>query len=62
LRRNCLLKHVIEGVIVDVTGRRGIRCKELLDDLKENIEYWKLKGEALYICGELALEKVRGLL
>jgi hypothetical protein len=33
--RNCFLKHVIEGKIggrVEATGRRGIRCKELLDD------------------------------
>jgi len=37
-RRNCLLKHVIEGKIegwVEVTGRRGRRRKKLLDDLKE---------------------------
>jgi hypothetical protein len=35
LRRNCLLKHDIEGKI-EGTGRRGIRRKQLLDDLKEN--------------------------
>jgi hypothetical protein len=38
LRRNCLLKHVIEGKIkgrIEVMGRRGRRCKQLLDDLKE---------------------------
>jgi hypothetical protein len=35
LRRNCLLKHVIEGKIEEVTGQRGIRRKQLLDDLKE---------------------------
>ena len=37
LRRNCLLKQVIEGKIegrVEVTGRRGRRRKQLLDDLK----------------------------
>jgi hypothetical protein len=37
LRRNCLLKHVIEGNIkgeIEVTRRRGRRCKKLLDDLK----------------------------
>jgi hypothetical protein len=35
LRTNCLLKHVIEGKIherVEVTGRRGIRSKQLLND------------------------------
>jgi hypothetical protein len=38
LRRNCLLKWVIEGKIrrrIEVTGRRGIRRKKLLDDLNE---------------------------
>jgi hypothetical protein len=37
LRRNCLLKDVIEGKIerrIEVTGRRGRRLKQLLDDLK----------------------------
>jgi hypothetical protein len=37
LRRNCLLKHVLEGKIegrTEVTGRRGIRRKQLPDDLK----------------------------
>jgi hypothetical protein len=38
LRRNCLLKHVIEGVLegrIEIMGRRGRRRKQLLDDLKE---------------------------
>jgi len=30
-----------------VTGRRGRRRKELLDDLKENRRYCKLKEETL---------------
>jgi hypothetical protein len=50
LRRNCLLKHVIEGKIegrIEVTGRRGIRRKQLLDDPKETRGYWKLKQEGL---------------
>jgi hypothetical protein len=36
LRRNCLLKHVIEGKIdgkIKVTRRRGSRRKQLLDEL-----------------------------
>jgi hypothetical protein len=36
LRRNCLLKHVIEAEIkgqIEVTRRRGRRRKKLLDDL-----------------------------
>jgi hypothetical protein len=45
LRRNCLLKHIIEGKIRG-TRRRGRRCKQLLDDLKEARRYWPLKGEA----------------
>jgi hypothetical protein len=50
LRRNCLLKHVIEGKIegrIEVTGRRGRRRKKLLDDVKEKRGYSKLKEEAL---------------
>jgi hypothetical protein len=50
LRRDCLLKHVIEGKLkgrTEMTGRRGRRCKQLLDDLKEKRRYWKLKEEAL---------------
>jgi hypothetical protein len=51
LRRNWILKHVIKGKIGgrrDVTGRRGRRRKQLLDDLKEARKYWKLKEDALY--------------
>jgi hypothetical protein len=46
---NCLLKQVIEGKIggTDVTGRRGTRRKQLLEDLKERRRYWKLKEDAL---------------
>jgi hypothetical protein len=50
LHRNCLLKHVIEGKIegrTEMMGGRGRRRKQLLDDLKENRRYWKLKEEAL---------------
>jgi hypothetical protein len=50
LRRNCLLKHVIEGKLegrIEMTGRRGRRRQQLLDDLKEKRRYWKLKEEAL---------------
>jgi len=49
LRRNCLLKHFIEGKIrrkIKVTGRRGRICKQLLDDRKEKRRYWKPKLEA----------------
>ena len=34
---------------MEVTGRRGRRRKQLLDDLKEKRGYWKLKEEALYL-------------
>jgi hypothetical protein len=45
LRRNCLLKHIIQGKIRG-TRRRGRRRKQLLDDLEEARRYWKLKQEA----------------
>jgi hypothetical protein len=41
---------VIEGKLegrIEMTIRRGRRRKQLLDDLKEKIRYWKLKEEAL---------------
>jgi hypothetical protein len=50
LRRNCILRQVIEGKIkggVDVTGRRGRRRRKLLDNLKERRGYSHLKEEAL---------------
>jgi hypothetical protein len=50
LCRNCLLKNIIEGKIdgrVEVTGRHGRRSKHILDDLKKNRGYWKLKEDAL---------------
>jgi hypothetical protein len=50
LRRNCLLKHVIEGKLegrIKMTGRRGRKRKQLLDDLNGNRRYWKFKKEAL---------------
>jgi hypothetical protein len=46
LRRNCLLKRVIQGKI-EVTGRRERRRKKQLNDLKEKRLYCKLKEEAL---------------
>ena len=50
LRRNCLLKQVIEGKVkgeMDVTRRRGRRRKKLLDDLKDRRGYSYWKQEAL---------------
>ena len=50
LRRNCLLKQVIEGKIkreIEVARRRGRRCKKLLDDPKDRRGYSHLKEEAL---------------
>ena len=50
LRRNCLLKQVIEGKIkggMDVTRRRGRRRRNVLDDLKDSRGYSYLKEEAL---------------
>ena len=50
LRRNCLLKQVIEGKIkgeIEVTRRQGRRRKKLLDELKDRRGYSHLKEEAL---------------
>jgi len=50
LRRNCLLRRVIEGKIqggIEVTGRQGRRRRQLLDNLKERTGYSHLKEEAL---------------
>jgi hypothetical protein len=50
LRRNCILRPVIEGKIkggIEVTGRRGRRHRKLLDDLKERRGYSHLKEEDL---------------
>ena len=50
LRRNCLLKQVIEGKIkreIEVTRRRERRRQKLLDDLKDRRGYSHLKEEAL---------------
>ena len=51
LCRNCVLKHVIEGKVqgrIEVTGRRGRRRKQLLDDLKgKNREFCKSNEETL---------------
>ena len=50
LRRNCLLKQVIEGKIkgeMEVARRPGRRRKKLLDDLKDRRGYSHLKEEAL---------------
>ena len=49
LRRNCLIKHIIEGKIegdIELTGRRGRKRNQLLDGFKERIGCWKLKEEA----------------
>jgi len=48
LRRKGLLKHVIGGKVegrIIVTGRRGIRSKQLLDDPKETRDTGKLEGQ-----------------
>jgi hypothetical protein len=46
LHRNRQLKHVTEEEGRIVTGRRGKRRKQLLDDLKEARGYWKMKEDA----------------
>jgi len=52
LRRNCLLKHIIEGRIegrIEVTELRGRRRKKPLEERKEKRGHSKLKEEALEI-------------
>jgi len=54
LCRNCFLKHFIEGKIegrIKVTGRRGRRSSQLLDDLKETRGFWKQQEEAPDLTG-----------
>jgi len=51
LRRNCLVKQIVEGKIkgqIEVTRRRGRRRKKLPDDLKDRRGYSQLKEEALH--------------
>jgi hypothetical protein len=51
LRRNCLLRRTAQGKIeerIEVTATRGRRRKQLLDDLKRMIRYWKLKQKPPY--------------
>ena len=50
LRRNCLLKQVIEGKIkgeIEGTRRQGRRRKKPMDDLKNRRGYCHLMEEAL---------------
>ena len=62
LSRNCLIKHIIEGKIegsLEVTGRRGRKSKQLMDDLKKKRRSCKLKEEAVdRICGEFAFKSL----
>jgi hypothetical protein len=47
---SCVGKHVIDGKIeksIQMTGRRGRRRKQILNDLKEKKGYWKFKEEVL---------------
>jgi hypothetical protein len=56
---------VIEGKLedrIEMTGRRGRRRKQMLDDLEEKRRYWKLKEEALDLSvWRTALEEVMDL-
>jgi hypothetical protein len=48
---------------IKVTGGRGRRRKQLLDNFKKKKRYWQLKGGALddTVCVELALEEAMDL-
>jgi hypothetical protein len=64
LRRNCLLKRIIEGVILgrtEVKRRRGRRHKHLMDGLNRMREYWERKEGALdHTLGRTGLERGYG--
>ena len=47
MHRNCLLKCGIEDRGKEISDRKMRRCKQLLDDFKEQRWYGKLKGEAI---------------
>jgi hypothetical protein len=47
LRRNYLLKHVIEVKIEKKERVRRRSCKQLPDDHEKDRRYWNLKEEAL---------------
>jgi len=65
LRRNCILKHVIEGKMegrIEVTERRGSRRRILLNDFKKRRSYWELNTRRwISLCGEFALEEIMEL-
>jgi hypothetical protein len=61
LRRNCLLKHVIDGKIqlgIEVTRRKGRKLRSCWMTLRqgEGTGNWKRK-HCVAPCGELALEE-----
>jgi hypothetical protein len=61
LRRNCLLKQVIEGKInggLEVKGRRGMRRRKPLYGLKERRGYSHVNEEALDSEMRRALERL----
>jgi len=44
------MKYVNRGKVegrIEVTGRQGRRCRQLLNNLEETRGYWKLEHEAL---------------
>jgi hypothetical protein len=47
LRRNCLLKQVVEETIKGVARRRGRRRRKLVDDVKDRRGYSYFKGKTL---------------
>jgi len=52
LRINCLLNRIVEGKKegnMEGTGRRGRKCRQLLNKLKKKRRPWKLKEKALCV-------------
>jgi hypothetical protein len=61
LQRNCLLKHVTEGKMegmIEVTGRRGRRRKQLLDDFLGTVRVLEIERGRTNL---LPLEEATGL-
>jgi hypothetical protein len=52
LRIKCLLNRIVEVKKegnIDGTGRRGRKCRQLLNNLKKKRRHWKLKEKALCV-------------
>jgi hypothetical protein len=57
----CLYKGALYFYLTELAGRRGIRVKQLLDDLEEKRGYCKLKAKAVdFSLWETHSRRIRG--